>query len=256
VVGTLVRKASKAAVAPAGVMTRRRPGDLILLLYHRVGDGTAEIELPASAFEAQLRYLAARQHVVPLDRALGDGGEGGVVVTFDDGTPDFHHTVLPLLVRYRVPATLYLATGLVDGGRTGLSWDQLRKAVETGLVTVGSHTDSHADVRALDEEACTDELRRSQELIEDNLGVSCRHFAYPWAVGSRAADRIVRRLFDSAALDAWRTNRRGRLDPHRLGRTPVLRSDGSAFFRAKVHGLLDAEKLLYRAARRGPWGRS
>jgi peptidoglycan/xylan/chitin deacetylase (PgdA/CDA1 family) len=255
VVGTLARKASKAAVAPAGVVTRRRPGDLMLLLYHRVGDGTAEIELPASAFEAQLRYLAARRDVIPLDRSLTDGRIGGVVVTFDDGTPDFHHTVLPLLVRYRVPATLYLATGLVDGGRTGLSWDQLREAVETGVVTVGSHTHSHADVRTLDELLCTDELLRSKELIEDNLGVSCRHFAYPWAVGSPAADRIVRRLYDSAALEAWRTNRRGRLEPFRLGRTPVLRSDGPAFFRAKVHGLLDAEKLLYRAARRGPWGR-
>lgn len=253
--GTLARKASKAAVASAGVVTRRRAGDLIVLLYHRVGGGTAEIDLPATAFEAQLRYLAGRQHVVPLDRALGDGRDGGVVVTFDDGTPDFHHTVLPLQVRYGVPATLYLATSLVDGGRTGLSWGQLREAVGTGLVTVGSHTHSHADLRTLDEPACTDELLRSKDLIEDNLGVACRHFAYPWAVGSPAADRIVRRLYDSAAQDAWRTNRRGRLDLYRLGRTPVLRSDGSAFFRAKVYGLLDAEALLYRAARRGPWGR-
>jgi peptidoglycan/xylan/chitin deacetylase (PgdA/CDA1 family) len=255
VVGTLARKASKAAVAPAGVVTRRRPGDLIVLLYHRVGDGTAEIDLQATQFQAQLKYLSARQHVIPLDRLLADGRDGGVVVTFDDGTPDFHQTVLPLLVRYRVPATLYVATGLVDGGRTGLSWDQLRDALETGLVTIGSHTHSHADLRTLGELACTDELRRSQELIEDNLGVSCRHFAYPWAVGSPAADRIVRRLYDSAALDAWRTNRRDRFEPFRLGRTPVLRSDGPVFFRAKVHGLLDAEAFLYRVARRGPWGR-
>ncbi len=99
-------------------------------------------------------------------------------------------------------------------------------------------------------------MRRSKELIEDRLGVPCRHFAYPYAVGSACADRAARRLFDSAALEAWRTNRLGRLDPHRLGRTPVLRSDGHAFFRAKVRGLLDAEALLYRSFGRGPWRES
>ncbi len=31
-------------------------------------------------------------------------------------------------------------------------------------------------------------MRRSKELIEDRLGAACRHFAYPWGVGSPAAD--------------------------------------------------------------------
>jgi peptidoglycan/xylan/chitin deacetylase (PgdA/CDA1 family) len=255
VLETLARRATKVAVAPAGLVTRRRPGDLVVLLYHRVSGGPSEIDLTPTDFERHVAYLAMGDHVVSLDRALTGAGEGGVVLTFDDGTPDFHETVLPALARYRVPATLYLATGLVNGGGGGLSWSQLGEAVGTGLVTIGSHTHSHADLRGLDGPTCEEELRRSKGLIEDRLGVACRHFAYPWAVGSPVADRTVRRFFDSAALDAWRTNRRGRIDPYRLGRTPILRSDGVAFFRAKTRGLLDAEALVYRAARRGPWGR-
>jgi hypothetical protein len=61
-------------------------------------------------------------------------------------------------------------------------------------------------------------------------------------------------LFDSAAL-RWATNRAGRIDRYRLGRTPVLRSDGPLLFRAKVRGLLDGEALFYRLTGRGPWGR-
>jgi peptidoglycan/xylan/chitin deacetylase (PgdA/CDA1 family) len=100
------------------------------------------------------------------------------------------------------------------------------------------------------------EMRRSKELIEDHLQVPCRHFAYPWGVGSAAADRAARRLFDTAALDSWKTNRRGRIDRHRLGRTPVLRSDGGGvYFRARTLGLLDGEALVYRALGRGPWGK-
>ena len=91
---------------------------------------------------------------------------------------------------------------------------------------------------------------------EDRLGVACRHFAYPWAVASPTADRVARELFDSAALDAWRSNRAGAIDPWRLGRTPVLASDGMTFFKAKVKGRLDGEALAYRLLRRGPWGRA
>jgi peptidoglycan/xylan/chitin deacetylase (PgdA/CDA1 family) len=120
---------------------------------------------------------------------------------------------------------------------------------------VGTHTHSHRSLARAGESIAEEEMRRSKALIEDRLGVACLHFAYPFAVGSAAADRVARRLFDSAALDAWRTNRRGRIDPHRLGRTPVLRSDGVALFRARVRGWLDGEALVYRALGRGPWSR-
>ena len=209
-----------------------------------------EIELPADGFERQLAWLVANEPVVSLDVALE--GRGGVVLTFDDGTRDFHEVVVPLLVRYRVPATLYLATSLVGDG--GLRWSDLRECVDSGLVSVGSHTHTHLNLaRALEMEA-EDEMRRSKELIEDRLGVACRHFAYPWAVTGEPADRAARELFESAALDAWRTNRAGSTDPHRLGRVPVLRSDGSFFFRRKARGELDGERWLYRALGRGPWG--
>jgi peptidoglycan/xylan/chitin deacetylase (PgdA/CDA1 family) len=252
----LARKAIKVAVLPYGLVARRRRGDLAILGYHRVGPSPEEIELPVAVFDRHLAALAEAGEVRSLDDALA-GGEGGVVVSIDDGFRDFHEHVLPLLVHHRVPAILYLATGLVaDGGPAdpnALTWANLREAVDTGLVTVGSHTHDHADLSAASEQQAEDQMRRSQELIEDRLGVACRHFAYPWAVGSDAADRAARRRFDSAALGSWKTNRAGRVDPHRLGRTPVLRSDGEAFFGARVHGMLDGEAVAYRLLRRGPW---
>jgi peptidoglycan/xylan/chitin deacetylase (PgdA/CDA1 family) len=259
-VQTLARKAAKAAVLPAGVSGRRRSGDVVMVLYHRVGRGEREIDLPVEQFERHLEHLTSADRVLSLDDALGGDHDGGVVLTFDDGTGDFHEFVLPLLVRYRVPAVLYAATGLI-GEHAGtdpdlLTWGQLQEAVRTGLVTIGSHTHSHADLTRSTEAEAGEEMRRSKDLVEDHLGVSCRHFAYPWAVGSPAADRAARRLFASAALDAWRTNRRGEMDPYRLGRVPILRSDGLVFFKAKTRGVLDSEALVYRALGRGPWGRT
>ena len=100
-------------------------------------------------------------------------------------------------------------------------------------------------------------MRRSKELIEDELGVPMPPLRLP--VGRRLAGRRAWRrggCFDSAALDAWRTNRRGRIDPYRLGRTPVLRGATAGRSSARRStGYLDAEALLYRALGRGPWGR-
>ncbi len=263
-VESAVRRAGKVAVLPIGIASRRRPGDLTILLYHRVGSGTGQIEIDGAAFDEQLEQIVRRDRPLGLDQALAPAtaGRGGVVISFDDGLRDFHERVVPSLVERRVPAILYLATGLVHGegeahvpDRERLTWSHLLECVETGLVTIGSHTHSHADLGRASEREAEVEMKRSKELIEDRLGVACRHFAYPWAVASAEAEVAARRIFASAALDAWRTNRQGRVDPHRLGRTPVLRADGRLFFAAKRVGALDGEALLYRALRRGPWGR-
>lgn len=206
--------------------------------------------MPRRLFQRQLAALAADGGARTMNEGLA---RGGVVVTFDDGTPDFHSDALPLLVRYRIPALMYLATGQIDVGPGTLSWSQLVEAVDTGLVTVGAHTHGHVDLSHADEREADDEMRRSKEMVEDRLGAPCEHFAFPWAVASPQALAAAARLFTSSALDAWRTNRRASLDPHRLGRTPVLRSDGVAFLRAKARGLMDHEALAYRMLGRGPW---
>jgi peptidoglycan/xylan/chitin deacetylase (PgdA/CDA1 family) len=258
-VSSLARKAAKGAVLPAGLVRRRRPDDLAILLYHRVGPGGGEIELDPAVFDWQMGLVKASGRACSLDDALDGAGAGGLVVSIDDGFRDFYDTVLPMLVRHGVPAILYLATGFVEGqafapSTSALTWSQLRECVDTGLVTVGAHTHSHCDLSRASNDEAERELRTCKELVEDELGVECKHFAYPWSYSSPGSERIVRGTFASAALN-WSTNRRGRFDLHELGRTPVLRSDSQLFFKAKIDGALDAEAFLYRVARRGPWKR-
>jgi peptidoglycan/xylan/chitin deacetylase (PgdA/CDA1 family) len=253
---SLVRKAIKAAALPIGVPSRRREGDVVILAYHRVGAGSREIDLPCGTFARHLEALG-HDDVLSLDDALAED-RGGVVLSFDDGYRDFHDNVLPMLSDRRFPATLYLATSLVVNGngraaRDRLSWNMLREAVSTGLVSIGSHTHTHVDLSRAAYGEAEQEMRRSKSLIEDEVQVTCRHFAYQWGVASTGAEDAARDLFQSAALDSWRTNRRGRIDRHRLARTPVLRNDEGLFFRAKAMGMLDAERLAYRLLRRGPW---
>jgi hypothetical protein len=255
----VARKVAKLGVTPLGMLGRRRPRDVLILGYHRVGVGDAEIDMPVRTFARQLDLLSAEGEVRSLDDALDDGG--AIVITFDDGTRDFYERVLPMLVERRLPVLLYLATAMTEdpeplGLGPGLTWSMIEEAVASGFVTIGSHTHRHANLARLDSREADEEMRRSKELIEDRLSLPCRHFAYPWGVASHDADQVARRLFDTAALDGWRTNRWGQIDPHRLGRTPILKSDGVAFFRLKAKGMLDGERHLYRAFGRGPWGKT
>ena len=215
------RKAVKAAVLPGGIVAaaarrRRHPA---LPPGGRPGRRDRH---PAGAVRAPAGKLATHEQVLTLDQALDGSAGGGVVVTVDDGYRDFTDTAIPLLVRYQVPALLYLATGLVAGeGRTAgpdaLSWAQLAEALSTGLVGGRAHH-GHTDLSRASEQVCRDEMARSG-------GWSRAAWAWPagtsptWAVGSPTADQVARQLFDSAALDAWRSNQEpGAVDPRRLGR--------------------------------------
>jgi peptidoglycan/xylan/chitin deacetylase (PgdA/CDA1 family) len=256
----------KTLAAGADVLTPSTRG-VVVLAYHRVGarTGAYEIDLPRPVFAAQMADIAPR--ATTLDDALAALARGAthadahgpdpIVVTFDDGTVDFVEEALPVLVEYRVPAILYVATGLVDEGRPfphggrPLTWQAMREAVSTGLVTIGSHTHSHALLDRCAPEAVADELDRSIELIGAHIGTAPAHFAYPKALaGTPQATVAVARRFRSAALAGTRVNRFGATDPQRLARSPIQRSDGMYWFHRKARGGLGLEDGVRRAANR------
>jgi peptidoglycan/xylan/chitin deacetylase (PgdA/CDA1 family) len=264
VIRSVLAHGVKAASAAVDAV-RRPPRGLVVLIYHRVGDRTdgPELELPPELFEAQIEALAASGRVTTLDRALEllaapqPPAVDPVVVTFDDGTADFPDAVVPVLVRHRVPALLYVATDFVESSRSfprdgrPVSWAALADARMTGLVDVGSHTHGHLLLDRADPVVAEADLDRSIDLIGERLGVAPAHFAYPKAVlGSPAAQALVRARFRTAALAGTRPNRYGRTDPYRIARSPVQRRDGMVWFRRKVAGGLGLEDALREAANR------
>ncbi|MGH9243697.1 MAG: polysaccharide deacetylase family protein [Acidimicrobiales bacterium] len=250
--------------AEAADRVRRVPPGVVVLVYHRVGGGSVlDIDLPRAAFRDQAEALAASGRVVPIDLAIQilrgrkRPGFDPVVVTFDDGTADFVDEALPVVVKFGLPVTLYVATDYVERRRPfphegrPVSWPALADAVDTGLLTVGSHTHTHALLDRVTPEEARAELDRSIALIEDRLGVTPAHFAYPKAVlGTIAAQQEVRERFESAALGGTRANRYGKTDVHRLARSPIQVSDGRRWFERKVGGGMALEDDLRRLVAR------
>jgi peptidoglycan/xylan/chitin deacetylase (PgdA/CDA1 family) len=255
-------QAVKATAAGIDVVRRPPPG-VVVLLYHRVGGGSGStVDLPVELFDQQMGEIRGR--VATLDAALDvlagrtPPTERDIVVTFDDGTDDFAEHAIPVLARHGVPAVVYVATDFIENARDfpgdapPMSWDALRDAVRTGLLTVGSHTDSHRLFDRIDAATAARELDRSIDLIGERLDLPVAHFAYPKAQApNAAAEAEVRRRFRSAALAGTTANAYGRTDPYRLSRSPIQVTDGMQWFRRKAAGGMAMEDNLRRLANRG-----
>jgi len=113
----LITSGLRLAAAVAG-----QPG-LVILTYHRVLDVPDPMvsEPDVSAFRAQLTYLARHMRILPLREALALMASrslpaGAVSITFDDGYANNFSCALPVLESLGVPATVFVATGYLDGG--------------------------------------------------------------------------------------------------------------------------------------------
>lgn len=110
-----------AAAAVSGIPGARR---LAVLTYHRVPD-VPDAMLPdepdASVFDRQMAVLKRCFRVIPLVLAVEQLRRGAlparaVCVTFDDGYADNVDVALPILQKWDIPATFFIATGFLSGG--------------------------------------------------------------------------------------------------------------------------------------------
>lgn len=113
-----------------------------ILMYHRVFEVESDpwsLCVSPKYFAEHLEHL--RRHYVVLSlrelaKRLMEGQlpKRAVVLTFDDGYVDNLHDAKPLLERYDIPATVFLATGYI-GHEREFWWDDLdRLLLQPGMV--------------------------------------------------------------------------------------------------------------------------
>lgn len=98
---------------------------LSILIFHRVlpeHDLMRLGEPTIAEFDWQMRMLRNNFHPLSLVDAVERLGAGtlpsrAICVTFDDGYADNELHALPVLRRYDIPATVFVSTGFLNGGR-------------------------------------------------------------------------------------------------------------------------------------------
>lgn len=113
-------RACNQILSPAGQNAR-----LSILIYHRVLPAPDPIfpnEVTAERFDRQLDLLKRAFNVLPLPEAIERLKSGhlparAACITFDDGYADNVTQALPLLKKHGLPATFFIATAYLNGGR-------------------------------------------------------------------------------------------------------------------------------------------
>ena len=100
------------------------PGGLVLL-YHRVAEVPSDpfnLCVTPRHFAEHLEVLKKYTQPVPLQQLVKTSQEGNspnwsVAITFDDGYADNLYNAKPLLEKYEIPATVFVATGNLEQER-------------------------------------------------------------------------------------------------------------------------------------------
>jgi hypothetical protein len=127
--------------------------------------------------------------------------------------------------------TLFVPVDFVDGtGRAPirgtdalapLTWAALGAMLQSPLLSVGSHSMSHPDLRRLPDADLERELVESRTRLEARLDCSVEAFCYPRGFfGSRVAAAAAR-TYSYAVTGGGRRNRACSLDRFRLQRLPI-----------------------------------
>jgi peptidoglycan/xylan/chitin deacetylase (PgdA/CDA1 family) len=209
---------------------------LRILMYHSISDDPADpLAVPPHLFERQMARLVERGfQVVSLDEGLRRmqtkvSLRRTVVLTFDDGYRDFLENAVPVLLRYCLPATLFVIPGKAGDkaewhsysrGRPLLTLEEIQQVKSLGI-SLGSHTMTHPDLTSLDEARLEYELREPLRWLAE-WGETFLAFAYPGGrFTRRERDTVAQAGYACAVKSGSLLGNEPKTDPFQLRREKV-----------------------------------
>lgn len=265
-----------AAVLSAPFRSQAAQPTACILTYHRVAEvGFIDPQLDdwnvlPTTFAQQIAALAEAVEFVSLTdlrarlAAPSHGGKPLVCVTFDDGYANVLHQALPVLQRYRVPATIFLVTKYIGSELPlpfdrwshknqqrvsrhtwrALNWKEIETCLKSGLITVGAHSHQHLDGRNCSVAQMVDEAAQSHDILLQTCGTQhAEAYSYPYGstrLGevSPAYVRAVRQSGFRLAVTTDLGLVKKSSHPLLLPRVEAHALDSGAVLRAKAIGAL------------------
>lgn len=182
-----------------------------ILMYHRFGYGKGSLYVTPENFERQIAYLKNKGYnVIRLDELIKgirdkkNFPHNTVVITIDDGYKDLSKYAYPILVRYNLPATIFLVAQKIGNDPEYLTWAQINNMSEQ-LITVGAHTSNHTYLPSIkDNKVLYSEIFDCKKIIESKINRQIKIFSYPTGGFNERIKKLVK---DAGYIGACTTNR-------------------------------------------------
>ncbi len=216
-----------------------------ILVYHTISAPPEAlpggIDISRQRFARQLQWLSRWRRVARLDETLAPASDRLVAITFDDGYRDNLTVALPLLEKFRLPMTLFVAPGFV-GSEGYLSKEELRQISKHPLVTIGAHGLWHRHFTRLSIREARLELIESRRWLESVTGGSVDFMAWPYGECNTTLEELSKQCGYRAAWSVCQ----GANTMHSRWRVPLGRRDNLIRFIAKVSGAYFPTKFIER----------
>ena len=232
-------------------------------MYHILDTPRAEQEAkyccPPGMFAEQMACIAESHSPISLDMMLdglngqADLAENAIAVTFDDGFVDTFEHAMPVLEKFRIPATMFIVGDRLGAYNDWMAGKPQRMLMDAGQiqemhaanVTIGSHTLTHPRLPECTPERMTIEIGDSKSRIEQVLSHPVHHFAYPYGLYNDFARNQVREAGYLSACSTRSGFNNSDTDRFELHRIEVYGNDGLRQLRQKLKfGTNDASWLL------------
>lgn len=244
-----------------------------ILVYHDVTSGKRKSQIQNDSvilenFERQMKYLRDNSfNPIPLQKLIWLINSGkkipkkSIIITFDDGYKSTYKNAYPILQKYNIPATVFVAVGFI-GQKKSFPWleaesnnfglhesmpmneEEIIELYEGGI-EIGSHTMYHNLLPKLDREGIEEEILGSQCILEKILGLAPVSFALPYSFPVKyrkwpSFEIVLKKVLVRGNFNACCTMTRGHVtiksNPFFLRRIAVEKYDDLLFFRAKLSG--------------------
>ena len=164
-----------------------------ILMYHSVAENKAFFTVPPKDFERQLKFFKSHNFtMLTLSNLIAKLNTKGdisrtVVLTFDDGYQDNYKRVFPLLLKYQVPATIFLATGAIGSTVKNsegvelpmLTKKEIQEMEKSNLVEFMPHTREHIPLTELSFPDAIEQIESSRKEVEELTGKAALILSYP-----------------------------------------------------------------------------
>jgi peptidoglycan/xylan/chitin deacetylase (PgdA/CDA1 family) len=214
-----------------------------VLMYHSIdreeGDGRA-FTVSKSNFEKQMSII--KQLNIPVVDLMAPLEKGlSIAITFDDGYRDNLEIALPVLQKYKFPATVFVSTGMLDTEELFLSSPDLRELSK--FFQVGSHGSTHRPLTQLTPKEQVEELERSKAILENKIGRGIDCMSFPHGRYNEPLVAIAKSFgYRHAATSNNNINSELKF---LIARTCILNRDSPEVFKAKVFGSCDWRSSKY-----------
>ncbi|MGN0885683.1 MAG: polysaccharide deacetylase family protein [Candidatus Spyradenecus sp.] len=175
---------------------------IFLLLGRRSESGADETFLSLAGLEVLIRnLLAAGYRFQTVTEAIVAPARKSVAMTFDGGAREILGSLLPILQRYKVKATLFV-TKAGEREANSLKPLEIQELVRSGLIEIGGTVEPLA--ADAPQEAWQAAIAHTRHWIAGVVGQLPRVFAYPQGVQPEQLEEAVRAAGYTEAMSVGR----------------------------------------------------